>query len=167
MYNDSVPLVSLSAAYGLVESQESDEQYIKWLSCWTLGLLGKCGKATRQLGLYDMTVLYEEVAGICWYSIALDMLLKKNQVSTLNLGRSDQTNHYLHQKIALQEALLNGLEFSDKVEKFIRLYPKEGTVKDLIVESNNILCGHHKVLQSLAGDFYFGNVSHILYNRYT
>jgi hypothetical protein len=162
MYDDSIAIVRLLSAYGIVDSQKSDEHYLKWLSCWTHSLVVHCGRAIKELGKFDFSGLYDEIAGICRYSIALDLLLNKDQLSKLYLDRHDSENYYLRQKMALQEALLRGLEFSEQVERFYREYPKLGTVKDLRTESNGLLCGHHKVLTSLAGNFNFYNVHLIL-----
>lgn len=184
MYQESIAIVAKTSAYGLAQSKLSEEQFLKWLNIWALGLSGEVGECLEALDEWNWTKLLEEVSGVCWYSITLDFHLQKDYVKQLYLPSRDERQIvqmmlesgdleedededdddivYKCLQSALTTSLIKAVQYGDKVKKFTRDYPERGTVLDIFEGTNNYLYGYQEVLENLSGLFEFDKCGGIL-----
>lgn len=116
---------------GVVDSVDP-EKFNKWLSVWTLGLLGELGEVIEvlQRRCYSFDNVAREVGDVCWYTMALSMLLGDNYDFS---GLSLKSKYFGLSEVTVTEGLFKGLEFSEKVKKFVRDYPERGTVDNVTI----------------------------------
>ena len=151
--NGIEPIVKKYAQYGLNEAKQSTELFHKWLDVWSMGLVGEIGEAYKYLGFEKAQELQAEIADICWYSIALDLLLEKTYCQNVELKEVSRNFSIGEKKTTMVSSLIKATEFLETVKKYRRDYPKR--------DINSIL-GYEKPLLTLSGVFDFSETPQIL-----
>lgn len=140
------PIVQKFAQYGLDESKQSIELFHKWLDVWSFGLIGEIGEAYSALKQGDCQEFRMEVADICWYTVALELLLQDNALE--NIVFEDPM--FKPEPNLLLNAIVYGLQYTEKVKKYRRDYPE----RDI-----SSVEGYQNPLMVLNGSFDFSTVA--------
>jgi NTP pyrophosphatase (non-canonical NTP hydrolase) len=163
-YNKVLNVVLHTGKVGFDEAKLSDTLKTKWLTIWSMGLAGEIAEMYTECSNANYYKMLDELADVCWYTVAIDQLLERDAVKDIKFIDYDVVCYHVQEKIenpkpfkpVLIDAMLSALRYTETVKKYARDYP-ERALDSVVGYIDPILC--------MNGVLDFGGVGDTISNK--